>query len=239
MGNATQQVLDIDVETFTQREKYLISLLREFRTIDAEIWRLEQLARGDDLIHEPSITVAPQAEDRIDIQMEVRASKFDDEQQKIIELTKRYVRTDGQSYATYSRVAEKLSSIEPETEDEKETLILFMQMLRTREEEERVELTSTERLAVLRGPEIQKARMDLTRLHIHKVAVSSALRVMDIYYPPLYSLLWNRYVMGRGWIDVCALLGDNGTSLTEKEYRNRRKNALQLFDRFCILKVEK
>ncbi|MFB5193109.1 hypothetical protein [Alicyclobacillus fastidiosus] len=51
-----QQTLAIEAEQFTEREKWIISRLREFCTIDREIRKTEAHVRGDALPYEPSVT---------------------------------------------------------------------------------------------------------------------------------------------------------------------------------------
>lgn len=53
-----QMILGVEVETFSEREKFLVQCLREHYTIERDIREAEEHARGDNLPYEPSVTAA-------------------------------------------------------------------------------------------------------------------------------------------------------------------------------------
>lgn len=75
-----QMGLDLEIESFSKREKFLIKRLKEHRTIDAEIAVQDRLARGIGLVHEPRVTAAAPERDYMRYLCHVGANLSEDEQ---------------------------------------------------------------------------------------------------------------------------------------------------------------
>ncbi len=91
--------------------------------------------------------------------------------------------------------------------------------------DERVELTSTEQVAIRRESIIQEAKDELARLIALRDSVSYALKHMEKKYPSEYLLLWHEYVERLPAQEVAEIIGGTETPKTPQEYRTIRRNA--------------
>jgi hypothetical protein len=224
--------LGIEAEKFTEREKKIRALLKEYRTIDRRIEYFERLAKGDGLVHQPSVTAAPPIEDDAWLLVQRATEPLSEAQEHMVSVVQKYLSPSGFTYATCARVANALSTIVSDDQDEDELLQMMFGMLREASSaEERVELTDTERLAILREREINQARQKLATLREHKRHVGYALDTMREYYHEDYLLLWNRDVLCESVKDVCDAVGIS--FMTELEtYKKRMRRAREEFARW-------
>lgn len=237
----------MDIESPTDVEKRIKSLLREYRTLPAKIKLYERLSRGIGLVHEPRITAAPPTPDYQHLIAHV--APLSKAQQSIADTVRTYVsdslgsrmsgrRTGPSQYITAARVAEQLRGMSSEDPEEDGRLMGALQILDRGHSEERVELSDTERIVIQRESEIQRAKTVLDVLRDKYEAITYALGVMQEYYDNLYQLLKCRYIDGSGWLDVCDEMSINGVAMTRKEYLNRRKEAMAEFAKWCPLANE-
>ena len=256
-----QTSLDIDAESYTAREEWIKKRLAEYRTIDAYIRTAKRLADGIGLVHEPNITMRPEARDYMPILNDVarRLQEGDsavialaahigymptDRERVMIDATRKYV--DHKDFVVYDatsnrfrfvwasshRVVRSLQKAE-EIEDtaERQAVDDAIKLLSERVGEEDVPLTPTERLAMLRLAERDAAQQIYELLTERKRIISETLADMDNFFHEWYLILWHKYVMDEHWRHVCELAGRDGTPLTTDEYRWSRKKAIREFDK--------
>ena len=244
-------MLELDIEAHSDVEKRIKALLRDYRTMPAQIKLYERMSKGIGLIHEPRITAAPPKPDYKHLISEV--APLSETEQRIADAVQGYVitstlgsrmqrsgrrGTESSQYITAARVARQLRGIRTDDVEQAEDYFLVedaIELLDRRDPEERMELSDTERLAIQREPEIRRAKAKLEHLGNKYDVITYALDVMREYYEDLYRLLKFRYIDGNGWLDVCEEMSINGVAMTRKEYLNRRKEAMAEFARWCPL----
>ncbi|GMA64738.1 hypothetical protein NZD89_05120 [Alicyclobacillus fastidiosus] len=227
-----QQSFELEAVYFSDRERFLIERLREFRTIDVEIAIQERKMRGIGLIHEPRITPKGPEEDYLAYHLPSELTEHQQETKAIIE---RHVRPEEfrYIYASRARVAKCLSNGETDDPIERAQLRSIGRKL-YRGDEDRIELTDTERVADLRLAERAEAEQVYEMLKERKEIISFALEEMKRWYHEWYLILWHKYVMDQHWKEVCRIAARNGVALTDEEYRLARKKALHQFDKWAV-----
>lgn len=235
-----------DVSTFTAIDRALINLLRDYRTMPRQISILKRRARGDDLTAQPSVTAHGPDEDDEKVLERLKTDIPTPQQEQLAQVVGQYVvksdfglqhhehssgsKIDVYRYATYTRVADQLVKVETDNQEHDELIQHAYVMLReAADPEERVDLTGIERLAIRREKEIQRAREQLAVLLDKYRYISEALQVVADTNESWFRLLWYQYVECKTRDQVCDLLGENGTSLTLGEHRERRRKALSKF----------
>lgn len=203
----TQQEIGIQVEKFTERETKIRRLLRDYLKMDDRIEYLTRLANGDDLIHEPRITAAPQIEDDPWVVAQLATQTITQPQADMLKVVLKYVDADSLVYASSVHVAKRLRNKFADDQDEDRLLQMFYNMLMEKLGEERVELTDTERLSILREVEIDRARQKLKTEYAKKRWMDYAIGVVQRRSPYFYTLLWHKHVLNKPVSDVCEVAG--------------------------------
>lgn len=249
-----QVQLDIVAERFTAREKKIRALLRDYRTIDRRIEYLERLARGDELVHESRITAAPL--DKFDAWEDlaqsigatlegVSASTLDffaarnvretPQQQETRENNQRIINEllpDKQlTYSTSYRIVRLLSDTKCVDEKDEDARKAIVAALEERIGEERVELTDTEQIAIIREQEIDEARQKLRTLREQREHIRFALETMEVFYPEAHTILWHYYVMDKPRPEVCKMAGYEWRT-QQKTFEYHVRQAMQNFSKF-------
>ena len=240
-----QSTFDLDVESFTEREKLIIKRLREYRTVDADIRRQERIISGELSNVSLSITIRPPDEDERDVIQDLEAEGWgvdlDKKSEHIRDMAKAvkgHVNMDAARYTNRVRVARALQGKVSNDAGEDQLLRDAYVILMERGEEEYLKLTPAERYASDREAEVERAKSELERLkHIKKVVGWTLADIVD-YCEEWHTILWYKYVMGERWQDVCKRAGrgeeGNKTPLTADEYRLARKKALIQFDKWAV-----
>lgn len=226
---AKQQEFELGAEHFSDRERFLIQRLREFRTIDVEIAIQERKMRGIGLIHEPRITPKGPEADYLRYLGHL-PNELTEQQHEDKTIIERHLSSgEFHMYASRARVAKRLQDIKTDDIAERVTLRRIGRRL-YRGDGDVIELTDTERVADLRLAEREEAEREYEALTERKAIISFALEEMKRWYHESYIILWHRYVLQQHWQEVCRLASRSGVPLTEKEYRNARSKALHQFD---------
>lgn len=245
MQMVLMEELDIDVETLTRREKFIIKRLREYRTIDADIKVQERLMRGIGLLNEPRITAAPLSKQDYMRYLCRVGVKLTDDEKEIVDAMKRYInpldfvtyfdRTKRVrfNYATAARVANKLKTTFADDKGDDERLQAAFEILSQEPDETFLHLTDTEQVVDRRLSEREEAEERYNILVERKEIIQQALALMQQYEHEGYIILWHRYVMDEHWIKVRELAARNGVPLSEREYRNARGKALTKFGKWA------
>ncbi len=214
-----QTRFDIETETVEAIESKAMILLREYRTIDADIALYELRAKGDGLLVQPSVTHAlGEDEDDIDVLWSLTHDAYTESEELVNRTLARYLTPEllrmrihkgAQSilpanhdyYASYARIRLLLVSVNPQSLDDKEILDGVAAMLDERlgdpEEMAAVHLTDTEQMAVRRWKEIERARDVLAKLRENRDAVRATLMLMEHWWPQEERLLRLRYIEER------------------------------------------
>ncbi|WAH38602.1 hypothetical protein [Alicyclobacillus dauci] len=231
-----QETFDLEVESFSDREKLIIRRLREFYTIDRDIREAEEWARGDNLPFEPSITASAPRDDDPIVRRILQHDVLPPEAQKVVNSVQTYVSPDEFHYAATYRVTRRLERIEPVTWEHEEHIEMVLKLLKERygEPEEYLELTETERLAIKREAYIMDARERLPILRERKRIIKQAMDDLEMYYPEWWTILHYKYVLRKHWKTVCKVAARDGVPLTDEEYRLSRKKALHQFDKWAV-----
>ncbi|MCL6445788.1 MAG: hypothetical protein K6T83_20460 [Alicyclobacillus sp.] len=235
--------IEDDTETLSERNKFLIKRLREFRTIEADIRVQERLMRGVGLLHEPRITSAPPVVDRM---QELATIELSPREKELVDTLRRYVsladfakydEDTGRitlTYASAERVTRALKRLDDRHIDpaDRDRLQAVQGLLARHIGEEYVHLTDTEKVADIRLKERAKAEAKYRVLCERRDIIAEALAMMERWRPRWHALLWHRYVMDESRDKVCILLARDGVPLTLKEYRGEREKALRQFDKW-------
>ncbi|MCL6443138.1 MAG: hypothetical protein K6T83_06740 [Alicyclobacillus sp.] len=216
-------------ESNIQRDKRIEALLRAHRTIDIQIRIYQRRANGDDLLHEPRVTAKPPEEDDHEVMWRLNTEPLTPALVNLADTVRRYLAVeDVKGYATAERVARRLELISPADRLDKDTLKSIVGLLRERKQGEYVDLTPTERIAIIRAYEIERARKKLQILQYQKKVVGEALELTRQLSELQYMLLWMRYVEDKPTDEVKAVLGGRAP-LTRHEYLGLRKRAMNTF----------
>lgn len=236
MDVVEQKTLDIEVESFSEREKFLIRRLREHYTIDRDIREAEAHANGDDLPFEPSVTASAPKDDDPTVKRVLRHQVLQQGAMDTVNTVQTHVQSgDIVGYAASYRVVARLKTVQaitPKEQDEIQSVIGLLTERRVTDEEP-IPMTETERLAILRWDMIAKARVELPVLLQRRRVVQTALDDMERYYPEWWTILYWRYVRKKRMKHVCELAARDGEPLSEDEYLYSRKQALQQFDKWA------
>ena len=241
-----QPRLDFDVETADVLESKAMILLREYRTIDADIALYELRAKGDGLLMQPSVTHAfGEDEDDIDVLWALTHDAYTESEELVNKTLARYLSPEllrsklhkgAQSilpanhdyYASCARIRRLLASVNPQSLDDKEILDGVAAMLDERlgdpEEMAAVHLTDTEQMAVRRWKEIERARDVLTKLKENRDAVRATLTLMERWFPAEERVLRLRYIEERTMDETM-----DAMCLSEWTYRALRSSAMKRF----------
>lgn len=242
---AEQEQFELDLETPDALESKAMILLREFRTLDADIRFYERRARGDGLLIQPSVTRRLGApEDDEDVLWALATDTLTASEQDVLRVLGRYLSPDllradlrGKSrllpedhtfYATVLRIRAVLAEVAPQTSEDKEIVDGVMAMLEERmgdpEDRKAVHLTETERAAVMRWKEIERARGVLLHLRENREKVGAALDHIETCWPDEHRILTLRYIEGCTTAETMDRM-----LLSEWMYRDLRKRAMIRF----------
>lgn len=227
-----QITLDLDVESFSKREKLIVQRLKEYRTMDADIRLQERLSCGIGLKHQPSASAKPPERDYLPMLSHL-PSEISGEEQEVAATVARYISKDEFRYASSIRVAGRLRNTFVDDVEEDNKLQIAFETLAQKPTDEYLHLTDTERLASLREEEIENARGMLKLLMGRKETICFSLEEIAQWYPEWHAILWHKYVMGKSWIVVCEIAARGGIPLTPEEYRLSRRKALKQFDKWA------
>ena len=241
-----QARLEIETEPIEEIESKAMILLREYRTIDADIALYELRAKGDGLLVQPSVTHAlGEDEDDIDVLWSLTHDAYTESEELVNRTLARYLTPEllrmrlhkgDQSilsanhdyYASYARIRLLLASVNPQSLDDKEILDGVAAMLDERlgdpEEMAAVHLTDTEQIAVRRWKEIERARDVLAKLRENRDAVRATLTLMEKWWPQEERLLRLRYIEERTMDETM-----DAMRLSEHPYKDLRTKAMQRF----------
>lgn len=237
VAETQQSHLNIEVEAFSEREKFLVQRLREHYTIERDIREAEEHARGDNLPFEPSVTAAAPRDDDQIVKRILRQQVLREGAREVVSTVQAYVTADDiQGHAAAFRVVSKLKSVvaaTPKERDEIESVIGLLTEHRVKDEEA-IPMTETERLMILRWDMIADARMNLPILQARKRIVQQALDDLERYYPEWWTILYFKYVLGKREKEVMQLAARDGVDLTPQEYRTSRRDALRQFDKWAV-----
>ena len=241
-----QMRLDLEVESVEAIESKAMILLREYRTIDADIALYESRAMGDGLLIQPSVTHAlGEDEDDIDVLWALTHEEYTESEELVNRTLARYLTPEllrtklhkgAQSilpanhdyYASVARVRLLLASVNPQSLDDKEILDGVMAMLDERlgdpEEMAAVHLTDTEQMAVRRWKEIERARDVLAKLRENRDAVRATLTLMERWFAQEERVLRLRYIEERTMDETM-----DAMCLSEHPYKDLRTKAMKRF----------
>jgi len=230
----TQTQLDIDVETFSDREKIITKRLREYRTIDRDIRAQQRIVSGAMTRCLPSLSPAPVPEDDIDILASLRTQEMTDGFRSMVQAVSKNVDMKNAKYANRHRVARRLRYTYSNDEKEDQALQYAYAILTERIDDEPVKLTGPEAFAQCRIGEVADAKEELVRLERVRDIIKTTLDDMQTYEHEWWTILWHKYVMREHWRRVCELAARNGSPLTTDEYRWSRRKALNKFNEWAV-----
>ncbi len=245
-GADLQTRLELETETVEAIESKAMILLREYRTIDADIALYESRAKGDGLLIQPSVTHAlGEDEDDIDVLWALTHEEYTESEELVNRTLARYLTPEllrtrlhkgAQSilpanhdyYASCARIRLLLASVNPQSVDDKEILDGVSAMLDERlgdpEEMAAVHLTDTEQMAVRRWKEIERARSVLVKLRANRDAVRATLTLMEQWFPMEEKVLRLRYIEERTMDETMDELG-----IDRHPYEDLRRKAMNRF----------
>lgn len=232
-----QETLNIEAESFSEREKFLVQRLREHYTIDRDIREAEQYARGDNLPYEPSVTAAAPRDDDPIVKRILQHQVLKEGAREVVSTVQAYVSADDiPGHAAAFRVVSKLKDVVAATPKERDEIQSVIGLLTERrvKDEEAIPMTETERLSIIREVYIEQARSDLPMLKERRRIVQQALDDLERYYPEWWTILHWRYVRRKRVKNVCELAARDGQPLSDDEYLYSRKQALQQFDKWAV-----
>lgn len=230
-------LLGLDVEPSKRELEIMEALLKKYRTLDSDIRLNEQWANGEGLLVEPSITAQPPREEDILVLAELATQELSEGQRRIVEVVQSCVKGElgskmGDSgkgrqstqYITKYRLSIRIEDAQPDNEEDQRILDDFNAMLREKIGELWVDLTQTERYAIMREIPIQQARQRLSTLKMHKVAMDNAMKELKKWYPEYHEILTLRYIEQKQAKEVASELNVSES----QEYRNRMAALMQL-----------
>ncbi|MFB5192669.1 hypothetical protein [Alicyclobacillus fastidiosus] len=231
-----QEEFDLDVESFSDREELIIHRLREFYTIDRDIRVAQEWARGDNLPYEPTVTASAPRDDDPIVRRILQQDVLPAMAQEVVNSVKSYVSPDEFHYAASYRVMRHLERIEPMNCDDEAHINIVLKLLRERygDQEEYLELTETEKLAIKREAYILEARERLPILLERKRIIGQVMEDLKTYFPEWWTILHYKYVLRKHWKTVCHKAARDGVDLTKDEYILARRKALLQFDKWAV-----
>lgn len=221
-----QTTLGVESESLSQRERWLVSKLRDYAVIDEDIQACKNTLASDPPI--PSITIRPPEEDDAYIRGRLKEPLRTDWQRETAATIAKHVDSRQWQYVSVARVNRVLSNTYSEDTDE-DYRIRDAADATKRSQEERVELTPTERAIVNHQASMEEAAARMLTLQHRKRIITGALGIMESHYPDWYTLIVERYIRGQKYEWYLMHYG-----LSERGYRTERKNALKKFDRLAV-----
>jgi hypothetical protein len=233
-----QSTFDLDVESLTQREKWLVEKLKDFAVIDEDIEACQNMIDAGPSI--PSITIRPPDEDedvidrmtgmslkQLEAEGRQRELLHTDWQKETASTIERHVDATSWRYVTTRRVHRVLSNTYSDDRDEDYRIRDAADAMK-QPDDPYVHLTPTERAMVQYEKATDDARKQIVVLEKRRYIITRALATMEVKYPDWHRLLYERYVQGEKYQWYLSHY-----SISERTYRTERKNALKKFDRLA------
>lgn len=223
---ASQTDLNLtEVETLSQREKWLVQRLQEFKDLYLDIEACHvALSAGPEI---PSITIRPPSGDDPSIVAKYK-EPLKESKREVALTIERHVHADRWQYVSVDRVHRTLANTYSDDIDEDYRIRDAVDATR-RNREQPVQLTPTERAIVQYEEAQEEVKARLMLFERRQRIISGALGQMQEHFQEWYDLLSRRYVQGEKYVVYLT-----STGMSEQTYRTERRNALKKFDRLAV-----